>query len=182
MRRLPLAFPLMLVLAGCGESNRDQESSQPTNDVMAEAVTDNQSAVTSVMRPSVAAETNVVEPAPLQPARTIVQFEAGDALDPEARAALDALLTQPAMEAGGPILISGHSDSRGHDGDNLVASQKRAEAVRDYLAAKGVPEDRMRIVALGEARPLVPNANPDGSDNPEGRARNRRVEVEVSTS
>ena len=55
----------------------------------------------------------------------------------------------------------------------------RAEAVRDYLVEKGIAADRITVVALGETTPLVPNARPDGSDDPEARARNRRVEVAV---
>jgi OOP family OmpA-OmpF porin len=51
--------------------------------------------------------------------------------------------------------------------------------VRDYLVEKGIAADRITVVALGETTPLVPNARPDGSDDPEARARNRRVEVAV---
>lgn len=92
---------------------------------------------------------------------------------------LDDLLTTPAMREGGKITLRGHSDSRGYDGDNLVASRRRAEAVRDYLESRGVARNRMTVIALGETRPVAPNARPDGSDDPEGRARNRRVEIHV---
>ena len=51
--------------------------------------------------------------------------------------------------------------------------------MRDYLESKDVAPDRISVIALGETRPIAPNANEDGSDNPEGRARNRRVEIEV---
>ena len=54
-----------------------------------------------------------------------------------------------------------------------------AEAVRDYLVKNGVSRARIDVIALGERRPIAPNAHADGSDDPEGRARNRRVEIEV---
>ena len=101
-------------------------------------------------------------------------------LDDAARQALDALIVTPAMKAGGPITLRGHSDSRGADGDNKVASAKRAELVRDYLVEKGVAKDRITLIAIGEGRPVAPNVREDGSDDPEGQARNRRVDVTVA--
>jgi OOP family OmpA-OmpF porin len=58
-------------------------------------------------------------------------------------------------------------------------SRKRAEAVRDYLAGKGIARTAMTVIARGETRPIAPNARPDGSDDSAGRARNRRVEIFV---
>ncbi|MBX3594006.1 MAG: OmpA family protein [Sphingomonas sp.] len=100
-------------------------------------------------------------------------------LNDAARAQIDTLLETPAMQAGGAITLRGHSDSRGSDGDNLVASRKRAEAVAAYLTAHGVAADRIAVIALGETRPIAPNANLDGTDNPDGRAKNRRVDIVV---
>jgi OOP family OmpA-OmpF porin len=51
--------------------------------------------------------------------------------------------------------------------------------VRDYLVERGVEPTRIRLVALGERRPVAPNALAGGADYPEGRAKNRRVGVEV---
>ncbi len=83
------------------------------------------------------------------------------------------------MVRGGNLTLRGHSDSEGDDEANRIMSRKRAEAVRDYLARKGLDRSRMRVIALGETRPVAPNAKPDGSDDSEGRARNRRVEIDV---
>lgn len=124
-------------------------------------------------------------PAPpvIEPVHAVIGFGASAfALDEAARAALDALLDAPATAGGGAIVLRGHSDSRGSDGDNLVASRRRAELVRDYLVGKGVAPERITLYALGEARPIAPNAMPDGSDDPEGRASNRRVEVDVEVA
>lgn len=136
-------------------------------------------AAKSILRP-VEDEVAPPEPPPVEPVSLTISFaNRGITLSDDAKTALDGLIAAPAMVTGGAITLRGHSDSRGHDGDNLVASRRRAEAVADYLLEKGVPRERMTVIALGENRPVAPNAKPDGSDDPEGRARNRRVEVEV---
>ncbi|MFL9842764.1 OmpA family protein [Sphingomonas sp. ST-64] len=133
----------------------------------------------SILRP-VEDEVTPPAPPPVEPVSLTISFaDGGSKLSDEAKAALDGVIAAPAMVTGGAITLRGHSDSRGYDGDNLVASRRRAEAVADYLVEKGVPRERMTVIALGENRPVAPNAKPDGSDDPEGRARNRRVEVEV---
>ncbi|KMS56851.1 OmpA family protein [Sphingobium cupriresistens] len=132
----------------------------------------------SILRPEVVPETETPK---IEPAEAVIGFgESSMALDETAKATVETLLASPAMQAGGPITLRGHSDSRGSDGDNKVASRIRAEKVRDYLVEKGVDEARITLVALGEARPVAPNAKEDGSDDPDGRAKNRRVEVTVA--
>lgn len=69
--------------------------------------------------------------------------------------------------------IEGHTDSRGSDQSNMILSQKRAEAVADYLASMGVDRSRLVIVPYGKTRPIAPN------NTAEGRAMNRRVEVKL---
>ena len=133
----------------------------------------------SILRPEVAAP--VPEPEAPRAEDVVVGFdEAGKILTDEAGAALDALVASPAARAGGAFTLRGHSDSRGDDRANLRASRRRAETVRDYLAAKGIDPGRMTVIALGETTPLVPNAHPDGSDDPAARQKNRRVEVHVA--
>lgn len=75
--------------------------------------------------------------------------------------------------------ISSHTDSRGTDTYNEKLSQKRAESVVKYLISKGIASERLKAKGYGESKPLAPNENPDGSDNPEGRAKNRRTEFKV---
>ena len=79
------------------------------------------------------------------------------------------------------ILIEGHTDSVGSRAYNLELSKRRAEAVKDWLIEKGGLRG-VKIVTkgYGESKPIAPNTNPDGSDNPKGRAKNRRVEVFVT--
>ncbi|TFI56303.1 OmpA family protein [Sphingomonas parva] len=136
------------------------------------------------MRPEVTEEvTPPPPPPPPEPLRAVIAFgESGVRLDKAAQAAIDALIADPRFAEGGRITLSGHSESSGSDADNLAVSRRRAEAVRDYLMSRGVPAERMIVIALGERRPLEPNANPDGSDFPDGRQRNRRVEILVAPS
>ncbi len=132
----------------------------------------------SILRPEVVAPKP--EAPAIEPVHAVIPFgAAGLKLDDAARAAVDTLLEAPVMKAGGPIVLRGHTDSRGSDGDNLVASRIRAERVRDYLVERGVEKQRVTVIALGETRPEVPNAHEDGTDDPEGRAKNRRVEVSI---
>ena len=122
----------------------------------------------SILRPEVVP---TVEEPKIEPEALLIGFGALSLqLDDAAKAALDALMTTPAMQAGGAVALRGHSDSLGTDGDNRVASRRRAERVRDYLLEKGVAAERITLVALGETRPIAPNAKEDGSDDPEGRA------------
>jgi len=133
----------------------------------------------SILRPEVAAPAPEEEVARAED--VVVGFdEAGKTLTTAATSALDAVVASPAARAGGAFTLRGHSDSRGDDRANLRASRRRAETVRDYLAAKGIDPGRMTVIALGETTPLVPNAHPDGSDDPVARQKNRRVEVHVA--
>jgi outer membrane protein OmpA-like peptidoglycan-associated protein len=77
------------------------------------------------------------------------------------------------------VLIGGHTDSIGADSYNLRLSEQRAESVKAWLAAHGVDGARLRTQGFGMARPVAPNTHADGSDNPEGRQKNRRVEITV---
>lgn len=79
---------------------------------------------------------------------------------------------------GASVLIIGHTDSIGSDAANLALSQRRAENV--LVALKSLLSDAtFDVASLGEYQPISPNANPDGSDAPAGRMRNRRVEIVV---
>ena len=80
----------------------------------------------------------------------------------------------------GKTKIAGYTDAKGGPKENLALSKDRAQAVKDFLVKKkGLPGTNITIEGLGEADPVAPNKNPDGSDNPEGRAQNRRVQITV---
>ncbi|MFK4808821.1 OmpA family protein [Devosia sp. ZW T5_3] len=73
------------------------------------------------------------------------------------------------------VTIVGHTDSMGSDDYNQNLSEDRANSAQTWLADAGVPSP-MTITGKGETSPVAPNEQADGSDNPEGRQQNRRVE------
>jgi len=77
------------------------------------------------------------------------------------------------------VTIEGYTDSIGTEAYNMRLSGRRANAVKHYLVSKGVMADRLDAVGRGESNPVAPNKLPNGRDNPEGRAMNRRAELKV---
>ena len=78
------------------------------------------------------------------------------------------------------VQVQGHTDSVSDDASNQTLSEQRAKAVTDALTSDGVTAT-IESVGYGETKPVAPNENPDGSDNPAGRRLNRRVEIFVPT-
>ena len=77
------------------------------------------------------------------------------------------------------IKISAYADSKGSDDYNLKLTQKRANQGKNYIINKGISLDRIEVAGYGEQRPIAPNMFPDGKDNPKGRAKNRRAEIQI---
>lgn len=77
------------------------------------------------------------------------------------------------------VQVNGHTDSRGLDDYNQRLSERRARSVVDHMLGAGVEPERLTARGFGEARPVAPNARPDGSDDPDGRAQKRRVEIVI---
>ena len=78
------------------------------------------------------------------------------------------------------VTVEGYTDSKGGKAVNLPLSRERAGAVKEWLVKNGnVPSIRITAKGFGEENPVAPNANSDGSDNPAGRALNRRVTIIV---
>ncbi|HET9765612.1 MAG TPA: OmpA family protein [Thermoanaerobaculia bacterium] len=103
-----------------------------------------------------------------------------DTLSTQAEATLAVLGPQLAKEKGA-VTVEGHTDAKGGDDYNQKLSERRARAVRDWLAAHHHLAAGTTAIGYGESKPLAPNAKPDGSDDPAGRAKNRRVEVVIAT-
>jgi outer membrane protein OmpA-like peptidoglycan-associated protein len=78
---------------------------------------------------------------------------------------------------GQAVAVEGHTDSIGSDASNQRLSERRAETVVLALEHHDVNRGRLTTKGFGERYPVASNANPDGTDNPRGRAKNRRVEV-----
>ncbi len=106
-----------------------------------------------------------------------VLFEFDQAtLTPAAQARLAEVVTQLQGEAGGPLTVVGHTDAVGDEAYNDDLSRRRAQAVADVLVPQ-LPAFSLSVEGRGEREPVAPNQNDDGSDNPDGRAANRRVEI-----
>lgn len=80
-----------------------------------------------------------------------------------------------------PIVVEGHTDAKGADDYNQRLSEQRASSVKAYLLAHGTGADRVTVVGWGKRKPVAPNEHADGSDDPAGRAQNRRVEIVLDT-
>jgi outer membrane protein OmpA-like peptidoglycan-associated protein len=82
------------------------------------------------------------------------------------------------QKAQSEVQVIGHTDAVGSDDANQKLSEARAIAVMAWLNQhEGIPADLLKARGLGEKQPIAHNAKPDGSDDPAGRARNRRVEI-----
>jgi outer membrane protein OmpA-like peptidoglycan-associated protein len=92
-------------------------------------------------------------------------------LTPTSRASLDRVAESLREYPEVRVLVAGHTDSSGGDALNRALSQKRADAVRGYLVSAGVPPGQVEARGFGPSEPVADNRAP------EGRARNRRVEL-----
>ena len=77
------------------------------------------------------------------------------------------------------IEMSAHTDNKGADEYNMTLSDNRARSCMEYILSKGIATNRITSHGYGETVPMASNTNPDGSDNPEGRQLNRRVEFKI---
>ncbi len=94
-------------------------------------------------------------------------------LKPEARSKLDDLVSKTAGINLEVIIAVGHTDAVGTDGYNQKLSIRRSDAIKAYLVSKGVEKNRVYTEGKGEKQPVADNKTT------EGRAKNRRVEIEV---
>lgn len=188
MIRCLLATAAIAGLAGCGGQGGGATNQAVVDDNGASILesspeTNNVAMVEpkeSVMRPSVMNEVAPVPPPKPEPFRAVIPFAyGGSKLGDDVQPILDQVLKAAQKAADAPIVIRGHTDSKGNDEDNKRVSLERAEAVRDYLADHGIARERMTVIGLGETRPVAPNALLNGEDNEAGRQKNRRVVVVV---
>ncbi len=92
-------------------------------------------------------------------------------LRPEAMATLDQMAATLKEWGNVKVEVAGHTDARASDDYNMKLSERRANAVRDYLVSKGVAADRLTAKGYGESQPVADN------ETEEGRYKNRRVEL-----
>jgi outer membrane protein OmpA-like peptidoglycan-associated protein len=125
-----------------------------------------------------------VELAPLKVGTKVVLknifFPSGKSeLEPESKTELERLKNLLTKFPKLVVEISGHTDSQGPDDLNQKLSEKRAQAVVDYLADHGIDRRRMKAIGYGESQPIAKNTNDDGSWNKQGMSLNRRFEFKI---
>jgi outer membrane protein OmpA-like peptidoglycan-associated protein len=98
----------------------------------------------------------------------------------EAKPSLDKVLAVLKSYPKASAKIEGHTDGKGDAAYNQKLSERRAESVRSWLAGNGASLS-MSTRGWGKNKPVAPNVKPDGKDDPEGRQKNRRVEIAVRT-
>lgn len=97
---------------------------------------------------------------------------------PKAIPTLEKVATVISSYPGAACTIEGHTDSLGNERYNQKLSEQRADSVRKWLEQKGV-QARFATRGYGKSKPVAPNTLPNGKDNPDGRQKNRRVEIVV---
>jgi len=81
-------------------------------------------------------------------------------------------------KAKGTVQIDGHTDGKGSDSYNQRLSERRAASVKNWFMSKeGLKDFKFSTQGFGAKKPVAPNTKPDGLDDPEGRQKNRRVEI-----
>jgi photosystem I P700 chlorophyll a apoprotein A2 len=104
-------------------------------------------------------------------------------LKPEATASLKKVGQVVQSYPNAPLVIEGHTDSVGTPAHNMKLSDDRAASVKNWLVQNaGVQGNRVTTKGWGETKPVAPNNNKDGTDNPAGRQKNRRVELTLTTN
>jgi outer membrane protein OmpA-like peptidoglycan-associated protein len=103
-----------------------------------------------------------------------LEFEtAKDIIKEESKPSLDELAAVLLKKPTWKLEITGHTDNVGDDDKNMVLSKKRAESLKSYLVSKGVESTRLNTLFFGETKPIADN------NTPEGRKKNRRVEMKI---
>jgi len=113
-------------------------------------------------------------------ADVLFDFDKADLL-PKARDTLKQAATVIRDRGKGAARIAGHTDSKGDAVYNQKLSERRANAVRDWFVAKeGLQTVKFTTMGFGKQQPIASNTKADGTDDPDGRRKNRRVEITLS--
>jgi outer membrane protein OmpA-like peptidoglycan-associated protein len=115
-------------------------------------------------------------------ADVLFDFDKADIL-PKAQATLEQAADVIREKARGSVRIEGHTDGKGSDAYNQKLSERRAIAVKSWFIQKeGLRAISFVTEGFGARKPVAPNKKQDGSDDPDGRQRNRRVDIIMKKS
>jgi outer membrane protein OmpA-like peptidoglycan-associated protein len=113
-------------------------------------------------------------------ADVLFDFDRSD-LKPDAERVLARAAAFIRERAVGTVRIEGHTDAKGTEAYNQRLSERRAAAVKTWLTTTGgLSSTSFSTKGRGATKPVAPNAKPDGSDDPDGRQKNRRVEIIIA--
>jgi outer membrane protein OmpA-like peptidoglycan-associated protein len=170
---LALAVTLAATAAGAQEAGEVRDLEFPIRELLLR-VQDLAGRVQALQVRETATETRIELPADI-----LFDFDKADI-----RRAAEPALAQAAeiirQGAKGTVRIEGHTDAKGASAYNAKLSQRRAAAVQKWLVDREAVKGRFASSGFGAQRPVAPNTRPDGSDDPEGRQKNRRVEIVFS--
>ncbi|HYX05782.1 MAG TPA: OmpA family protein, partial [Bacteroidales bacterium] len=122
---------------------------------------------------------NILPKEPIELENIYYEFDKANLTD-EAKESIDTTLLAMMNEIPNIIVeVGSHTDGVGGKEYNKNLSQDRADNVIAYLISKGIEPSRLVAKGYGDEKPIAPNKNPDGSDNPEGREKNRRTEFRI---
>ena len=170
---LALALALVTNTAEAQETGDIRVLEFPTSDLLFR-VEDLAGRVQSLQVRETATETRIELPADI-----LFDFDKSD-IRPEAAAALKQAAELIRQGAKGTIRIEGHTDAKGAPAYNSKLSQRRAASVAKWLVDREAVKARFASSGFGAQKPVAPNTKPDGSDDPGGRQKNRRVEIVFS--
>lgn len=194
MRKLLYSAGLSLLIAGCADSKTDpppaQAEQRATEMDNTQTVPEQQPKPSEPSQPQAEASNLSAAGSDLSANNnefniqvnlsSDVLFDFGKAsLKPEAEPELQQVAETLKSKGKGIIAIVGHTDNIGSDAANQKLSLKRAEAVRDYFKAQGI-DLNYQVSGMGENQPLEANTLSNGEDNPDGRQKNRRVEIVIN--
>src|SRR3954454_2342795 len=168
---LALAVTLAATAAGAQEAGEVRDLEFPTRELLLR-VQDLAGRVQALQVRETATETRIELPADI-----LFDFDKSD-IRPTAAEALQQVSAILRERARGTVRIEGHTDSKGTPAYNQKISERRADSVRLWLVEReGLAKVKFTTQGLAASRPAVSNTKPDGSDDPEGRQKNRRVEI-----
>jgi outer membrane protein OmpA-like peptidoglycan-associated protein len=112
-------------------------------------------------------------------ADVLFDFDKAD-IRPDAQNALKQAGDIVRDKAKGTVRVEGHTDGKGSESYNQKLSDRRANSVKDWFVKKeGLKNVKFNTRGFGAKNPVAPNTKPDGSDDPDGRQKNRRVEIVI---